>query len=98
MGGSKKVVLRLLVLIVISSWVIGGLFFMFFQRRIVFIFHYCFFINARLHFIILSARAALHYGGIGHSFGVVLGWYWVVLGGIGADLMPGRWRGRSALN
>ena len=71
---------------------------MFFQRRIVFIFHYCFFINARLHFIILSARAALHYGGIGHSFGVVLGWYWVVLGGIGADLMPGRWRGRSVLN
>ena len=40
----------------------------------------------------------INYGGIGHVFGVVLGWYWVVLGGIGADLMPGRWRGRSVLN
>ena len=35
-------------------------------------------------------------GGIGHDFGVVLGWYWVVLGGIGEHVAHVQGNGRGA--
>ena len=36
-------------------------------------------------------------GGIGHDFGVVLGWYWVVLGGIGSHLARDQRHGRNII-
>lgn len=35
--------------------------------------------------------------GIGHDFGVVLGWHWVVLGGVGAHLVNARQHGRNVV-
>ena len=66
------------------------------EMRMLFV--YVHILHTQDHWIQLKSYKFLSYteGGIGNDFGVVLGWYWVVLGGIGEHVAHVQSNGRGA--